>query len=135
MAENWLWAGLGQGHWADFFQNCIFEVIFASVCLQFSKIHMRIAGGVRTELYSTLPRPLLSKSGFQGCIASFETNGELEDPIKHALVPSPLVEEGCEGNHISNEKTQNKLYTTGSNFMKILGLILVRFYQFWSVWV
>ena len=35
--------------------------------------------------------------GFQGCIASFETNGDLEDPIKHALVPSPLVEEGCEG--------------------------------------
>ena len=48
-------------------------------------------------MYSTLPRPLLSKSGFQGCIASFETNGDLEDPIKHALVPSPLVEEGCEG--------------------------------------
>ena len=51
-------------------------------------------------MYSRLPRPLRSKSGFQGCIASFETNGELEDPIKHALVPSPLVEEGCEGNHL-----------------------------------
>ncbi len=50
-------------------------------------------------MYSALPRPLLSKSGFQGCIASFETNGELEDPIKHALVPSPLVEEGCEGEY------------------------------------
>ena len=48
-------------------------------------------------MYGNLPRPLLSKSGFQGCIASFETNGDLEDPIKHALVPSPLVEEGCEG--------------------------------------
>ena len=35
--------------------------------------------------------------GFQGCIASFETNRELEDTIKHALVPSPLVEEGCKG--------------------------------------
>ena len=56
------------------------------------------AGGVRTNMYGNLPRPLLSKSGFQGCIASFETNGDLEDPIKHALVPSPLVEEGCEGN-------------------------------------
>jgi hypothetical protein len=59
-----------------------------------------IAGGVRTNMYSNLPRPLLSKSGFQGCIASFETNGELEDPLKHALVPSPLVEEGCEGTFI-----------------------------------
>ena len=52
-------------------------------------------------MYGNLPRPLLSKSGFQGCIASFETNGELEDPIKHALVPSPLVEEGCEGNKLT----------------------------------
>ena len=39
--------------------------------------------------------------GFQGCIASFETNGGLEDPIKHALVPSPLVEEGCESNKLT----------------------------------
>lgn len=60
---------------------------------------MSNAGGVRTNMYTTMPRPLLSKSGFQGCIASFETNGELEDPIKHALVPSPLVEDGCEGNN------------------------------------
>ena len=28
-------------------------------------------------MYDSLPRPLLSKSGFQGCIASLETNGEL----------------------------------------------------------
>ena len=38
--------------------------------------------------------------GFQGCIA-VETNGELEGTIKHALVPSPLVEEGCEGNKLT----------------------------------
>ena len=48
-------------------------------------------------MYKDLPRPLVSKTGFQGCLASFETNGELLDPVKHALVPSPLVEEGCEG--------------------------------------
>jgi hypothetical protein len=48
-------------------------------------------------MYKDLPRPLVSKTGFQGCFASFETNGELLDPVKHALVPSPLVEEGCEG--------------------------------------
>ena len=48
-------------------------------------------------MYSRLPRPLVSKSGFQGCFSSFDTNGELLDPVKHALVPSPLVEEGCEG--------------------------------------
>ena len=32
---------------------------------------------------------------FQVFKASLETNGELKDTIKHALVPSPLVEEGC----------------------------------------
>ena len=48
-------------------------------------------------MYGHLPRPLVSTSGFQGCFSSFETNGELLDPVKHALVPSPLVEEGCEG--------------------------------------
>ena len=48
-------------------------------------------------MFTDLPRPLVSKTGFQGCFASFETNGELLDPVKHALVPSPLVEEGCEG--------------------------------------
>ena len=49
------------------------------------------------ELYETLPRPLVSRVGFQGCFASFETNGELLDPVQHALVPGDLVEEGCEG--------------------------------------
>ena len=34
--------------------------------------------------------------GSQGCIASFESNGVLEDTVKHALVPSSLVEECCE---------------------------------------
>jgi len=53
-------------------------------------------GGVRQEMYGNLPRPLQSKSGFQGCISSLETNGELTDPIRHALVPSSFVEEGCE---------------------------------------
>jgi len=48
-------------------------------------------------MYDTLPRALLSKTGFQGCMASIETNGEVLDPIKDALVPSSLVEGGCEG--------------------------------------
>ena len=55
------------------------------------------AGGVRPGMYSNLPRPMESRSGFQGCIASLETNGELTDAINHALVPSVFVEEGCEG--------------------------------------
>ena len=35
--------------------------------------------------------------GFQGCIASFDTKGELKDTIRNALVPSSCVEESCEG--------------------------------------
>ncbi|XP_071747001.1 neurexin 1 isoform X2 [Lepeophtheirus salmonis] len=53
-------------------------------------------GGVRQNMYTQLPRILLSKSGFQGCFGGLETNGELIDAIKDALVPSALVEEGCE---------------------------------------
>ena len=56
-----------------------------------------IAGGTKLGEYKSLPRPIVSRTGFQGCISSLETNGELIDPMRHALVPSPLVEEGCEG--------------------------------------
>ena len=56
-----------------------------------------VSGGTKPEAYESLPRPMVSRSGFQGCISSLETNGELIDPMRHALVPSPLVEEGCEG--------------------------------------
>ena len=55
-------------------------------------------------MYGSLPRPLVSKSGFQGCFGSFETNGELVDPVKNALVPSELVEEGCEGEMMKKKK-------------------------------
>ena len=65
------------------------------------RISLRVlSGGVRDAMYTDLPRPLVSKTGFQGCFASFETNSELLDPVKHALVPSPLVEEGCEGTYL-----------------------------------
>ena len=57
-----------------------------------------VSGGTKPEQYSSLPTPIVSRTGFQGCISSLETNGELIDPIRHALVPSNLVEEGCKGN-------------------------------------
>ena len=49
-------------------------IIFVSLKL---KKFCNFLGGVRLLMYDSLPRPLLSKSGFQGCIASLETNGEL----------------------------------------------------------
>ena len=66
----------------------MFTIIISFVCF---------SGGTQKSEYSSLPRPMQSKSGFQGCISSLETNGELIDPNTHALVPSPLVEEGCQG--------------------------------------
>ena len=50
-------------------------------------------------MYANLPKPLRSKLGFQGCMASIELSREAVDPSKDALVPSPLVTEGCEGRY------------------------------------
>ena len=48
-------------------------------------------------MYGELPSPIASRVGFQGCLASLDLNGEAADPIANALVPSPLVSEGCDG--------------------------------------
>ena len=58
---------------------------------------MKFTGGVRTAMYSDLPDRIRSTFGFQGCLASIDLNGEAADPINNALVPSPLVKEGCDG--------------------------------------
>lgn len=55
------------------------------------------AGGVRAPMYDKLPRQIVSKFGYQGCLASLDLNGEAADPIKSALVPSEQVVKGCEG--------------------------------------
>ena len=49
-------------------------------------------------MYSFLPRQIHSKHGFEGCLASLDLNGESPDTTLDALVPSPLVVPGCEGN-------------------------------------
>ena len=33
-------------------------------------------------MWKELPQPLMSKFGFQGCLASLELNGEMIDPLK-----------------------------------------------------
>ena len=57
-----------------------------------------ILGGVRNSMYGKLPAEIVSKFGYQGCLASLDVNGEAVDPIKNVLVPSQHVSEGCEGN-------------------------------------
>lgn len=58
----------------------------------------RFQGGVRKDMYNTLPRQIQSRYGFEGCLASLDLNGESPDTTLDALVPSPLVVPGCEGN-------------------------------------
>ena len=41
-----------------------------------------LLGGVKTTMWKELPQPLMSKFGFQGCLASLELNGEMVDPLK-----------------------------------------------------
>ena len=54
-------------------------------------------GGVRSSMYGKLPREIVSKFGYQGCLGSLDVNDEAVDPIKNVLVPSQYVSEGCEG--------------------------------------
>ncbi|KAH7940421.1 hypothetical protein HPB49_000195 [Dermacentor silvarum] len=52
-------------------------------------------GGVRRGGYSALPKTLASRTGFLGCLASLDLNGEALHPLDDALLPSPLVSRGC----------------------------------------
>lgn len=56
-------------------------------------------GGVRRASYTSLPKLVQSRHGFEGCLASLDLNGETVDPIKDAVVPSTLVSPGCAGKY------------------------------------
>ena len=61
-------------------------------------------------MYGKLPSEIVSKFGYQGCLASLDVNGEAVDPIKNVLVPSQYVSEGCEGKIIFfKDRIQNNL--------------------------
>lgn len=48
-------------------------------------------------MYSSLPKLVASRDGFQGCLASVDLNGRLPDLINDALHRSGQIERGCEG--------------------------------------
>ena len=48
-------------------------------------------------MYGKLPIEITSVHGFEGCLANIAVNGEALDPVESALIPSPLVSEGCRG--------------------------------------
>ncbi|XP_061083366.1 neurexin-1a-like isoform X15 [Conger conger] len=54
-------------------------------------------GGVAKEQYKDLPKLVLAKEGFQGCLASVDLNGRLPDLLSDALDCVGQIERGCEG--------------------------------------
>ncbi|XP_051160690.1 neurexin-1 [Leptopilina boulardi] len=55
-------------------------------------------GGVEKSQYAQLPKHIISRHGFEGCLASLDLSGESPDLITDAVVPSSMVESGCETN-------------------------------------
>ncbi|KTG06280.1 hypothetical protein cypCar_00014619 [Cyprinus carpio] len=53
--------------------------------------------GLGPNMYQNLPKLVVSREGFQGCLASMDLNGRLPDLINDALFRSGQVERGCEG--------------------------------------
>ncbi|KAI1897267.1 hypothetical protein AGOR_G00081550 [Albula goreensis] len=53
--------------------------------------------GLGPGMYSSLPKLVVSRDGFQGCLASVDLNGRLPDLINDALFRSGQIERGCEG--------------------------------------
>ncbi|XP_075923816.1 neurexin-1-like isoform X6 [Petromyzon marinus] len=54
-------------------------------------------GGLPREHYSGLHKLVVSRDGFQGCLASVDLNGRLPDLLDDALRRSGQIERGCEG--------------------------------------
>ncbi|XP_041431028.1 neurexin-3 isoform X9 [Xenopus laevis] len=52
--------------------------------------------GLAQNLYSTVPKLVASRDGFQGCLASVDLNGRLPDLIGDALHRIGQIERGCE---------------------------------------
>ena len=60
-----------------------------------------LLGGVAHDMFQKLPR-LVSRAGFQGCLASLDLNGEVPDAAgKDVPVTSNHVVRGCDGQLLS----------------------------------
>jgi len=54
-------------------------------------------GGARKGMFGHLPRGIISRVGYLGCLASLELAGQSIHPLEDAVVPSSEVSEGCQG--------------------------------------
>ncbi|XP_061563168.1 neurexin-3-like isoform X8 [Cololabis saira] len=53
-------------------------------------------GGLGPNMYQNLPKLVVSREGFQGCLASVDLNGRLPDLISDALFRTGQIDRGCE---------------------------------------
>lgn len=70
-------------------------------------------GGLGPNMYQNLPKLVVSREGFQGCLASVDLNGRLPDLISDALFRSGQIERGCEGTNCLS------LVTTGPAWFEV----------------
>lgn len=54
-------------------------------------------GGVPRDMYNSLPVGVLSRQGFEGCMASLDLPGESPSLMEDAVAPSSSLVSGCEG--------------------------------------
>lgn len=67
-----------------------------------NNMHMELdgilyVGGVFKDMYTKLPPSVVSRSGFEGCLASVDFADVSPSLTEDAVVPSSLVVSGCEG--------------------------------------
>uniref|UniRef100_A0A8C7K5M0 Neurexin 2 n=1 Tax=Oncorhynchus kisutch TaxID=8019 RepID=A0A8C7K5M0_ONCKI len=68
-------------------------------------------GGVGKSMYSSLPKLVASRDGYQGCLASVDLNGRLPDMMADALHRVGQVERGCGG--LSTTCTEDSCHNQG----------------------
>ena len=62
-------------------------------------------GGVPIEMYDLLPKPVRSRHGFQGCLASVDLDGDPDGLVQSAEIPAEhrlSIGDTCQGKHINN---------------------------------
>uniref|UniRef100_A0A8C2J5A5 Neurexin 2 n=1 Tax=Cyprinus carpio TaxID=7962 RepID=A0A8C2J5A5_CYPCA len=78
-------------------------------------------GGVARSMYSSLPKLIASRDGYQGCLASVDLNGRLPDLLADALHRVGQVERGCDTHTHTHTHTQTDTHThthtTGTTYI------------------
>lgn len=90
--------------WCFMFRHCsimsVFWIFISGIKRVTSKrinvFFLFFLGGVEKTQYGQLPKQILSRHGFEGCLASLDLSGESTDLITDAVVPSSLVTSGCD---------------------------------------